>query len=165
MFLPNENSRASILLGYVREHMHDAGDQVTYEEVLTLLEVDADPKQAGSLLSGVIATVNKRLHRAGDWRHLSNVQTVGYRIANPADIRHEALARLRMIERQAVASLRATEKGIRHPDATPGERKRAADAAAAQANALSMMRRENRKIKQAWPAEEPVVVAQPDDDD
>lgn len=153
MFTPNENSRASLLLGYVREHMEEAGDTVTYEEVAGILGLEEcdDP---GSAFSSIITVVNKRLHRDGDWRHLVNVAKLGYRVGTPNDVRQETLSRQRWVERQQASALRATEKIVRHPDATPGERQRAANAAASQAALLQMVRREHRKIRKAWPAEE-----------
>jgi hypothetical protein len=159
-FLPNESSRASIVLGFVKDHCHDAGQTITYSEMLGLVDVDASVDDPTLLLSGVVAEVNKRLHRDGDWRHLANVPTVGYRIASTDDLRSESFARMRRSERQQIANQRAIEKVIRHPDATPNERKRAADASAAQAALLMMMRREQRKIRQLWPAEEtsPVIL-------
>ena len=154
-FLAVENARASTLLAYVRDYMPDTGDQITYTEVLDLLEMnDVDPKTVGSVLSGVVAVVNKRLHRDGDHRHLSNIATVGYCIGTPARMREEVISRMRAVDRQMVANLRLTEKIVRHPDATTAERKRAADAAAAQAALLSMVRRDQRRVRAAWPAEE-----------
>lgn len=158
-FLPNESSRASVVLGFVRDHCHDAGQTITYSEMLALVDVEVEVSDPSTLLAGVVAEVNKRLHRDGDWRHLVNVQMVGYRVASPDDLRSESFARMRRSERQQIANQRAIEKVIRHPDATPTERKRAADASAAQAALLMMMRREQRKIRQLWPSEEksPVV--------
>jgi hypothetical protein len=160
-FLPNENSRASIVLGYVREYLTDAGQTITYDEMLGLLDIERTAADMSFLLSGVVAEVNKRLHRDGDWRHLANVPSVGYRIASPSDLRAEALGRMRRSERQQVANQRAIEKAIRHPDASPVERKRAADASAAQAGLLMLIRKEQRKIRNLWPAPETSPVAEP----
>jgi hypothetical protein len=155
MFVPSENSRASVILGYVKDHMIEVGDLLTYTEMLGLIEVDPsivpDPP---TLLSGIVAQINKRLHQAGDWRHMINVPTVGYRIAAPGEIREEVLGRMRHVDRQQVNNLRAIEKVVRHPDTTPAERKRAADAVSAQQALLTMVRREQTKIRNAWPAEE-----------
>lgn len=155
-FLPNENSRASLLLDYVVECMEDVGDSIGYEQVFEVCGIDDTDKldQAGMLLSGIIDTVNKRLHRAGDWRHLQNVARVGYCIGSPATIRSEVMGRHRQMVRSQVRALRATEKVVRHPDATPSERKRAADCAANQAAHLDMMRRHNREVGRIWIAEE-----------
>lgn len=156
-FLARENSRATLLLGYVREHMPDTGNRITYDEVIDVIDLDASEittRDLGSVLSGVVAEVNKRLHRDGDWRHLANIETVGYQIATPAELREESMSRMRRTMRMQVANQRAIEKAIRHPDSTPGERKRAADAAAAQAALLTLIRREQRKIRHVWPAEE-----------
>lgn len=160
-FLPNEHSRASLLLDYLRAEMLNAGDCISYIDVLELLGVEADPREASSLLSEVISTVNKRLYNDGDWRHLATVETVGYRIATPADLRHETFARLRRSERQQVATQRAIVKVIRHPDSTAAEQRRASDAAAAQAPLLMIQRREQRKIRRMWPAEETSPVPDP----
>lgn len=165
-FLPSENSRASILLGYVCEHMTEAGDSITYDEVLGLIGLDRSEIKGPYVsqeLSSLISTVNKRLHREGDWRHLVNEVSVGYRIGTPSEIRCEVINRMRWIDRQQVSSLRAIEKGVRHPDATPGERKRAADAAASQAALVRLVRREQRKMRSAWVAEE-VSPVPPDDE-
>lgn len=164
-FLPSENSRASILLGYVNEYMTEAGDAITYDEVLGLIDVDRSEIKTPYVsqeLSSLIATVNKRLHREGDWRHLVNEVGVGYRIGTPPEVRHEVVNRMRWVDRQQVSSLRAIEKVVRHPDATPGERKRAADAAASQAALLRLVRREQMKMRKAWVEEETSPV-RPDD--
>ena len=154
-FLPNENSRASIVLGFVREFMVDAGQTITYTELLDMLDLSHVPQRDASfVLSGVVMEVNKRLHRDGDWRHLTNVEGVGYRVASPADLRAENVARMRRVERQQVANQRAIEKAIRHPDASGQERKQAADAAQAQAALLMLFRKEHRKIRKLWPAPE-----------
>lgn len=154
-FLPNENSRASIVLGYVRDYMTDAGQTVTYSELLAMLDLEhVNHRDASFILSGVVMEVNKRLHRDGDWRHLTNVENVGYRIATPTDLRAENVARMRRVERQQVANQRAIEKAIRHPDASALERKQAADAAQAQAALLMLFRKEHRKIRNLWPAPE-----------
>ena len=154
-FLPNENSRASIILGYVREYMTDAGNTVTYSELLAMLDLpDVPHREASFVLSSVVMEVNKRLHRDGDWRHLTNVEGIGYRIASPSDLRAENVSRMRRVERQQVANQRAIEKAIRHPDAGALERKRAADAAQAQAALLMLFRKEHRKIRNLWPASE-----------
>lgn len=162
-FLPNENSRASILLDYVRAEMVNAGDCLSYEDTLKLVGVEADIHEASQLLSGVVNVVNKRLHRDGDWRHLSTVEMVGYRIATPAELRLETMARLRRSERQQVATQRAIEKVIRHPDATTAEQRRATDAAAAQAPLLMIQRRELQKIRRLWPTEETSPVSDESD--
>ena len=155
MFTPSENSRSSIILGYVKEHLTEVGNLLPYGEMLALIDLDEtqvpDPP---TLLSGIVAQINKRLHQSGDWRHLINVPTVGYRIAAPGEIRCEVLGRMRHVDRQQVNNLRAIEKVVRHPDTTPAERQRAADAVNAQQALLTMVRREQRKIRSAWPAEE-----------
>lgn len=153
-FLPSETSRPSILHGYVKDYMAEMGDTVTYKEVLGLFDMDLELPEPARLLSKVIDDVNRRLHRDGDWRWLINVERIGYRIATPEEVRLYNFAGMRRRERQQVRELRATETIIRNPSSTPGERKRAADAAASQAALLQLMRREQRKIKRAWPAEE-----------
>lgn len=155
MFQPSERSRATILHRYVREHMADVGDTITYDEIAAMLGMDFDGVERASLLTAnLIGDVNRRLHREGDWRHLVNVPTVGYCVASPEAIRVEVANRLRHIERTQASALRATEKGVRHPDATVAERRRAADAAAAQSALLALTRRENRKVMSLWPADE-----------
>jgi hypothetical protein len=162
-FIPSENSRATVLVGYVLEHMPEVGDQLTYTEMLDLCGFDETPPDPATVLSGVVAEVNKRLHRAGDWRHLSNVQKVGYRIASPSQLRTEVFGRMRHVKRQHIANQRAIEKVIRHPDATAAERKRAADAASQHAALLTLLTREQRKIQKSWPAEEVSPVEFPED--
>jgi DNA-binding winged helix-turn-helix (wHTH) protein len=154
MFMPNDNSRASVLHAYVCEHLPEAGDIVTYAELRDMLDVDEGDRFISSVLSPVIALVNKKLHRDGEHRHLVNVENVGYRIASPSDIRVETLGRLRHIDRQQVMALRAMEKAVRHPDASASERKRAADAVAQQAALMQMTRREQAKLRRMWPADE-----------
>jgi hypothetical protein len=134
--------------------MTDTGDIVTYEHVLDLLGIEHHGGNASDVLSGIVSNVNKRLHRAGDWRHLVNVVKVGYRIGSPAEVRSEVLGRMRWVDRQNVSALRAIEKVVRHPDATIGERQRAANAAAAQSALLQLVRREHRKVRSNWPEEE-----------
>lgn len=155
-FLPNENSRASLLLDYVEQHLVDVGDTVTYEEVFDICQIEDTEKlaMAGTYLSSVVDTVNKRLHRQGDWRHLQSVERVGYKIGSPETIRVEVISRHRQMIGMQVRALRATEKVIRHPTATAAERKRAADAAASQAAYLDMMRRHKRRLVDAWQPEE-----------
>lgn len=154
-FMPNENSRASKLLDYVEAHLNDEGDLITYEEMLGLIDwVLPDGVPPGQALSGIVADVNTRLHRSGDWRHLQNRQGVGYYIGSPRSIREEVLGRRAAIERQMVRAIRATEKINRHPNASVAERRRATDAANAQAALLSAVRRENRRIRAAWPEDE-----------
>jgi hypothetical protein len=160
MFTISENGRATIIFNYAREHLCEVGDQVTYEEILDLLDIDNEiMPDPGSTLSTVIGQVNKRFHQAGDWRHLINMPNVGYRIARPGELRHEVFGRMRHIERQQVNNLRAIEKVVRHPDASASERKRAADAAAAQSQLLQMVRHHQRKMRRQWPEEEvsPVI--------
>lgn len=158
-FLPNESSRASIVLGFVREHMHDVGASISYSEMLALIELDTEVADVSTLLSGVVAEVNKRLHRDGDWRHLANVPTAGYRIASPEDLRSESMARMRRSQQQQVANIRAIEKVVRHPDATVEVRKRASDASAAQGAFLQVMSHHAKKVRVAWPSSEQSPVA------
>lgn len=156
-FLPNENSRASKVLDYVREQMTETGDLVTYEmlcDIIDLPLVGLDRRDIVSKLSGLIDEVNKRLHRDGDWRHLYNVVTQGYRIASAADIRQENLGRMRQSEATQTRALRAIEKAIRHPDATAAERRQAADVAANQGALLALSKKEHRKVRALWPKEE-----------
>ena len=112
-------------------------------------------RYASTLLSGVVGEVNKRLHRSGEHRHLVNVEGTGYKIASPSEMRSEFLARQRAVDRQQVNNLRLVEKVVRHPETTAAERKRASDAVNAQAALLALVRREQRKIRSGWPAEEP----------
>jgi hypothetical protein len=155
MFTTSENGRATIIYGYTKDHLVEVGDVITYDEMLDLLEIPkADIADPSSTLSGVISQVNKRLHQSGCWRHLINIPNVGYRIARPGELRSEVFGRMRHIERQQVTNLRAIEKVVRHPDATAGERKRAADAAATQSRLLQLVRHEQRKMRRQWPEEE-----------
>lgn len=156
-FLPDERSRANLLYRFVldSEALDETGAGISYEEVFTLLEVeDPGELQRSSILSGVVSEVNKRLHRCGDHRHLVNVARWGYRVGSPAELRSEVLSRARSVERQLITALRTTEKVVRHPDSTAGERKRAADAAASQAALLSHYSAETRRIRVEWPEEE-----------
>lgn len=145
-----------MLHAYVREHLIDVGDFVSYPELIDMFDLGetVPVAMAGSVLSGVVAVVNRRLHRDGDHRHLVNVATAGYRVGSPRDLREEAMSRMRAVDRQQIANLRLIEKVIRHPDATAAERKRAADAAAAQAALLTLVRRDQRRIQTMWPSEE-----------
>lgn len=167
-FLPNENSRASKLLDYIREQMHETGDLVTYEQLCEIIDlplVGLDRRDIVSKLSGLIDEVNKRLHRDGDWRHLYNVVTQGYRISSMVDVRQENLSRMRQAEASQVRALRVVEKGIRHPDATVAERRRASDAAAAQGALLALSKKEHRKVRALWPREETSPVPDPSEVD
>lgn len=154
-FLPKERSRATLLLAYVQDQMSEAGVVIDYATALDICDiVGVSTEDASTILAGVISKVNARLHSSGDWRHLINVPTVGYRIATPAEVREEAFGRLNHINRQHHAILRSTEKVIRHPDITPAERVRAANAAAAQGSLLLTFRQQSRTLKKAWPEEE-----------
>lgn len=168
-FLPNENSRASKVLDYVREQMTETGEMVTYEQLCDIIElplVGLDRRDIVSKLSGLIDEVNKRLHRDGDWKHLYNVVTQGYRLASPADVRQENLGRMRQAEATQIRALRAVEKVIRHPDASVADRRHAADAAAAQGALLALSKKEHRKVRALWPKGEtsPVLDASEVDD-
>ena len=154
-FMPQENSRATKLYRYVQSHLQEEGDLLTYEDVCTVIEVQCPENVLPSqFLGSIIDTVNKRLHRDGDWRHLQNRTNVGYYIGSPASLRAEVLGRRSHVERQMVKSLRASEKLTRHPSASVAERRRAADVVAAQASLLTMVRREHRAIRNAWVEEE-----------
>jgi hypothetical protein len=161
MFTPDEKSRTAVIYAYTREHMTEVGDMLTYEEAFGLLDLEPVP-DAGSAFASLISKVNARLARDGDWRHLQNAVGAGYRIASPAELREETLGRMRHVERQQIATQRAIEKVIRHPDATVVERKRATDAAASLAALRTLVRREQRKVRNAWPKDEqsPVVTEQ-----
>jgi hypothetical protein len=163
-FLPQENSRASLLADLVRS-IDEQGTMISYSDIFDLFDMDDKPvDQAQPFLSSVVAKANQRLHRDGDWRHLQNVPTVGYRVASPAGLRDEVMARQRSAQRTMIAALRASEKVIRHPNASVLERRQATDAVTAQAALLTMVRREQRKIRNAWPADERSPVVNIDDD-
>lgn len=158
-FMPSERSRASTLLTYVLGGMNNAGEVITYEEMADLLELRTDdPRDIPNLVSGVVARVNKRLHLKGDWRHLSNVPTVGYRIATPDDLRTESIARQQHMVRTQAAAISATSKAIIHPDSTPAIRRQATDARAHQDALSIIIRKQNRQIRKSWPAHERSVV-------
>ena len=162
-FVPKEDSRVSLALKYVASEMENVGDIVTYEQLVDICGVVIVPDvPVSTLVAGVVSDVNKRLHRDGDWRWLVNVPTVGYKVASPAEQREEAIGRLRSASRHQMTSLRATESLVRHPEATPGERKRASDAAVSIATLGQLQRREQRRISRRWPKEEvsPVVEAE-----
>lgn len=158
-FMPSERSRASTLLGFVKDHMVNAGDVITYDELAGLLDLRVDDvKEIPSTVSGVIARVNKRLHLNGDWRHLSNIPTVGYRVASPDDLRTETIARQQHMLRTHLAAMSATSKTLIHPDSTPAVRKQAADARAHQDALAVIMRKHNRQTRKVWPAHERSIV-------
>lgn len=152
-FVASETSRVSLLLTYVEEFMDNAGDTLSFEQMLDVCDM-ADVEHDRAVLSSVVADVNKRLHRNGDWKQLIAVRNVGYRIATPAEARADFLDRSRHVDRQLIANVRAAEKLVRHPDATAAERKRAADAASQAATIRMMVQRDHRKLKRAWVAEE-----------
>lgn len=166
-FVPNENSRASLLLDYVVGQLLNAGDSMSYREIMDLCGITNESLLPDSMLaSGIVAEVNKRLHRMGDWRVLVNVISTGYKIGSPAELRELALGQNKHAARTLGTAQRVTEAVVRHPDSTVAERKRAADATAAQGALLQIVRREQRKIAMGWPAEErsPVTVDTPDDE-
>lgn len=160
-FTPQEDSRVSLALKYVSSELPDVGDTVTYEQLVDIcgITMPGDDVPISTLVAGIVSKVNERLHRDGDWRWLINLPLVGYRVATPAEQREEAQGRLRAAQRQQLTSLRVTESLVRHPEATPGERKRAADAAASIAALHQMQERERRRINRRWPKEEvsPVI--------
>lgn len=164
MFESIDESRLTKLHAYVSEYLIDAGDSISYPEIAEILELPSSEGDSRATIYQTVTDVNKRLWRDGDWRHLINIENSGYRIATPVELREDAFDRMRRSERQQVANRRAIEKVIRHPDATPGERKRATDAANKQAVLLAMLRREQRSIKKLWPAEEVSPVPKPDDE-
>lgn len=167
-FVPSENSRASLLLAYVLDQMDDVSHQVTYRQICEICGIPRSEDATESMLvSGVVGEVNKRLHRSGDWRQLVNVPNVGYKIGTPAELRELVLGRHRHVQRQMLSMIRESEAVIRHPDSTAGERKRAADATAAQAALLQMVRRDQRRIRRSWHAEEisPVSVIEREDEE
>ena len=165
-FLPQERSRATLPLRYVQSEMSEAGATVEYAQVFDICDiVGPSLDEASTILAGVVSKVNAKLHSSGDWRHLINVPTVGYRIATPEEVRLEAFGRLDHINRQHHEILRSTEKVIRHPDITAAERVRAANAAANQGALMMIFKKESRRLKKAWPEEErsPVPVDLPED--
>jgi hypothetical protein len=161
-FVPSTDSRPSRLLDHVREFMPATGDLLRYSDALEVLGVDYDGPPT-DVLSGIVAAVNRRLHRDGDWRLLVNVPTVGYRVATPEEARQEVLAVNRQAVRKQVRAQRGIESVIRHPDASVAERRRAADASALNANLLRLMRREHGRIRRAWPRDETSPVPPPND--
>jgi hypothetical protein len=166
-FTPSDNSRASILLAYVVSEMKEAGHTISYDDIATLIELEyADVSEVVTTISGVIATVNKRLARNGDWRHLFNIPNVGYRIAYPSDLRAEVVARHDHMVKTHNAAVRATNKAIIHPDSSAAERRQATDTLALQDSLATIMRKHNRQSRVTWPSSErPAVTAEMLDDD
>lgn len=152
-FVAEENSRASSLYNYVRATMPNAGDSISYEETFEIVGMDPTP-DPGSVLANVVARVNRRLARDGDWRHLQSVTNTGYRIADPEQLRCEAFGRDRAVRRQMARTQQVMVKAARHPDATVAERKRATDAATAHAGLIAVLRRGSRQWRAGWPADE-----------
>lgn len=165
-FVPTSDSRTTRLLDHVRTNMPSAGNMLPYEVALEIIDVAYDGAPS-DVLSSIVAKVNQRLHREGDWRLLVCVPLQGYRVATPEEVRQEVLAINRQAARKHVRSQRAIETVIRHPDASVAERRRAADASALNAALLRLVRREQSKIRRAWPRDEtsPVPAPKPLGDD
>lgn len=155
-FEQSDRSRATVLYRYVIEWMENQGDGITYTMLVEMFELPSNmPRhEMISTVSNVVSLVNRRLADAGDWRHLVNVETVGYHIGSPEELRIVSARDERAAHRKLQQASHAAEKTIRHPDATVAERRRAADVAANQSQVsqiLGRMRRQNRRI---WLPEE-----------
>ena len=166
--IPSDSARVSVLLDYVVKELSEAGDTVSYGQILDLCEIPASAVKGNvsTITAGLVHPVNTRLHRMGDWRWLINVPNIGYRVGSPSEVRLETIARNRHAIRQMEHALRSTVSVTRHPDASVADRKRAIDAAAAQGTMLQMVKREQRKRNRLWPADErsPVTVDSDTDD-
>ena len=151
-FVPDPNSRTSQLVDFVVENLTEVGAVVTYHEAAGVIGFEGftDSPKDRNVIQKIVSGVNNRLKTAGDWRLLVASPNVGYRIASPAEIHDVYSSRMIRSTRQQSRSLSAVMRVIIHPDATPEDRKRATDVAAAQGELLGLMRRRQRSMRGVW---------------
>jgi len=164
-FHRTDTSRPSILRDYITGYLHEAGDIVTYEELADMFDFQYptgdlyQDEQIIKAIRKVVTQTNKYLSDDGNWKHLTNVPNVGYRIASPTDLRNEAIGRSQHIVHEQRKVIRATEKVSIHPDSTQSQRTQASNNLTLQNNLLMLIKKARRVTRRDWQApEQPTVV-------